>query len=209
MFTGIVEEVGKVRSAQTGEMAISASRVLQRMELGGSIAVNGVCLTITDFGSSAFSVDIMSETLRRTSLGLLGVGDEVNLEQPLTVQKDIGGHLVQGHIDDTGRVSSVAWDGESMLIRVQAPPQVMNYVVKKGFIAVDGVSLTVVECDASSFLVSIVGYTREHTTLGNRRAGDSVNLEVDIIAKYVEKLSQAHSSGVTVDLLKEHGFLAT
>jgi len=209
MFTGIVEEVGKVRSAQSGEMAISASRVLQGMGLGGSIAVNGACLTVTGFSSSAFSVDIMSETLRRTNLGLLGVGDEVNLERPLTVEKGIGGHLVQGHIDDTGRVNSVAWDGEAMLIRVQAPPQAMRYIVKKGFIAVDGVSLTVVECDAGSFLVSIVGYTREHTTLGSRRVGDLVNLEVDIVAKYVERFSQAHSSGVTVDLLKEHGFLAT
>ena len=208
MFTGVVGEIGKVRSAQSGEMAISASRVLRGMELGGSIAVNGACLTITDFSSSVFSVDIMSETLRRTNIGLLGVGDEVNLERPLTTEKDIGGHLVQGHIDDTGRINSVAWDGEAMLIGVQAPPQVMRYIVKKGFIAVDGVSLTVVECDISSFLVSIVGYTREHTTLGNRRAGDVVNLEVDIIAKYVERFSQAHSSGVTVDLLKEHGFLA-
>ncbi len=209
MFTGIVEEVGKVSSTQPGNLVIAASRVPQGMEPGGSIAVNGACLTVTDFARDSFSADIMLETLRRTNLGLLGVGDEVNLERPLTPEKQIGGHLVQGHIDDTGRVTSVTWDGEAVLLRIQAPPQAMRYMVKKGFIAVDGVSLTVVDCDVDLFLVSIVGYTREHTTLGSKKVGDLVNLEVDIVAKYVERFSQAHTSAITVDLLKEHGFLVT
>jgi riboflavin synthase len=177
------------------------------MELGGSIAVNGVCLTVTKFDSNSFSVDIMPETIRRTNLELLGVGGEVNLERPLTLEKQLGGHLVQGHIDDTGRVTSVTWDGEAMLVRFEAPPEVMRYVVRKGFIAVDGVSLTIVDCDASSFLVSIVEYTRKHTTLGSRRVGDLVNLEVDIVAKYLERLSQARRSGITVGFLQEHGFI--
>ena len=206
MFTGIVEEIGKVSSTQPGGLVIAASKVLRGMEPGSSIAVNGVCLTVTNFAGNAFSVDIMLETLRRTNLGSLGVGDEVNLERPLTPEKQIGGHLVQGHIDDTGRVTSVTWDGEAMMVRVQAPPQAMRYMVNKGFIAVDGVSLTIVDYDAGSFLVSIVGYTREHTTLGSKRVGDLVNLEMDIIAKYVERLSQAHPSGITIDFLKEHGF---
>jgi len=209
MFTGIVEEVGNVGSVQPGGLVIAASKVLQGVEPGGSIAVNGACLTVTNFDSDSFSVDIMSETLERTNLGLLGVGDEVNLERPLTPQKQLGGHFVQGHIDDTGRVTSVNWDGTAMLIRVEAPAQAMRYIVKKGFIAVDGVSLTIVDCDAGSFLVSIVDYTREHTILGSKEVGDLVNLEVDIIAKYLERLSQAHTSGITIDFLKEHGFLLT
>ncbi|GAI53866.1 unnamed protein product, partial [marine sediment metagenome] len=194
-------------SAQPRNLIITASKVLQGMELGGSIAVNGVCLTVTSFNSSSFSVDIMSETLRRTNLGLLCAGDEVNLERPLTPEKQLGGHFVQGHIDDTGRVTSVTWDGEAMLIRLEAPPEAMGYIVNRGFIAVDGVSLTIVDYDASSFLVSIVDYTRRHTTLGSKRVGDLVNLEVDIIAKYLDRLSQAHRPGITVDFLQEHGFL--
>jgi len=207
VFTGIVEEIGRVTSAQPRNLAITASKVLQGMEMGGSIAVNGACLTVTSFNSNSFAVDIMSETLRLTNLGLLCAGDEVNLERPLTPEKQLGGHLVQGHIDDTGRVTSVTWDGEAMLIRLEAPPEAMRYIVKKGFIAVDGVSLTIVDYDASSFLVSIVDYTRRHTTLGSKQVGDLVNLEVDIIAKYLDRLSQAHRPGITVDFLQEHGFL--
>ncbi len=209
MFTGVVEEVGRVTAAQLGRLAISASEVLQGIELGGSIAVNGVCLTITSFNTSSFSVDIMLETLKRTGLGLLSAGDEVNLEQPLTLEKPLGGHLVQGHVDDTGRVTSITWDGEAMLIRFEAPHEVMRYVMEKGFIAVDGVSLTVVTKDASSFQVSVVDYTRKHTALGSRRVGDLVNLEVDIIAKYVEQFSQTRRSGITVNFLQEHGFLVS
>jgi len=207
MFTGIVEEVGRVTSAQSGKLIISASEVLQGMELGGSIAINGVCLTITNFNTSSFSVDIMPETLKRSNLGLLSAGDEVNLERPLALGGRLGGHLVQGHVDDTGRVASIRWDGETMLIRFETPPEIMHYIVEKGFIAVDGVSLTVVTKDTNSFQVSIVYYTRKHTTLGSRRVGDLVNLEIDTIAKYVEQLSQPRRSGITVNFLQEHGFL--
>jgi len=209
VFTGIIEEVGRVISAQSGKMAIATGDVLRGLEVGGSIAVNGVCLTITSFNSSSFSVDIMLETLRRSNLGLLSAGDRVNLERPLALDGRLGGHLVQGHIDATGRVGSIRWDGDAMVVRFEAPPEVMGYIVEKGFIAVDGVSLTVVTKDASSFQVSIVDYTRQHTTLGDRRVGDSVNMEVDIIAKYVEQLSQARSTGITVDFLQEHGFLVS
>ena len=207
MFTGIVEEVGRVISIQSGKLVISASEVLRGVELGGSIAVNGVCLTITSFNTSSFSVDIMPETLRRTNLGLLSAGGEINLERPLTLQEPLGGHLVQGHVEGTGRVASITWEGEAMLIRFEAPPEVIRYVVEEGFIAVDGVSLTVVAKDASSFQVSVVDFTRQHTTLGSRRVGDRVNLEVDIIAKYAEQLSQPRRSGITVSFLQEHGFL--
>ncbi len=209
MFTGIIEEVGRLTSAQSGKVTIAAGDVLRGLELGGSIAVNGVCLTITGFDTNSFSVDLMTETLKRSNLGLLRARDKVNLERPLALGGRLGGHLVQGHIDATGRVTSVRWDGEAMLIRFEAPPEVMRYVVEKGFMAVDGVSLTVVAKDSSSFQVSIVDYTRQHTTLGDRQVGDSVNLEVDIIAKYVEQLSQNRSTGITVDFLQEHGFLVS
>ena len=208
MFTGIIEEVGRITSAKTNRLVISASDVLQGLKLGGSIAVNGVCLTVTDFNTSSFSVDIMLETLKQTNLGLLHAGDEVNLERPLALGKWLGGHLVQGHVDDTGRVTSIVWDSGTMLIRFEAPPQVMRYLVGKGFIAVDGVSLTVVTRDTSSFQVSVVDFTQKHTTLGSWQVGDIVNLEVDIIAKYVEQLSPLRSPGITVDFLQEHGFLS-
>jgi len=207
LFTGIVEEVGRVTSAQFGNLVIAVNKVLQGIELGGSIAVNGVCLTITSFNTASFSVDIMPETTERTNLGLLSAGDKVNLELPLTLGEQVGGHLVQGHVDATGKVASVAWEGGAVMIMFEAPPEVMRYIVEKGFIAVDGVSLTVVTRDASSFWVSLVDYTRRHTTLGDRQMGDLVNLEVDIMAKYVEQLSQPQRTGITTGFLQEHGFL--
>jgi riboflavin synthase len=208
MFTGIVEETGRVVSIKEGQLSIAASDVLQNMELGGSIAVNGACLTVTEFDAKAFSVDIMLETVKRTNLGRLTVGDMVNLERPLTLGKPLGGHLVQGHVDDTGRVVSILPAGRELIIRFEAPPEVMRYIVKKGFIAVDGISLTVVDLDTTSFTISVVDYTLKHTNLGSRRVGDLVNIEVDVMAKYVERLSQPHQNGITVDFLQEHGFLS-
>jgi riboflavin synthase len=207
MFTGIIEEVGRVTSARGGSLVIAASRVPQGMEPGSSIAVNGACLTVTDFNNKSFSVDIMPETLERTNLGQLSTGDGVNLERPLALGERLGGHLVQGHVDATGKVTSVIRDGEAVLIRFEAPYEVMRYVAEKGFITVDGASLTVVDKNDTSFRVSIVSYTREHTTLGGRQVGDIVNLEVDIIAKYVEQLSQARKPGITAEFLQENGFL--
>ena len=207
MFTGIIEEIGRVTSIQSRNLGIAASKVLRGIELGGSISVNGACLTVTSIDASSFSGDIMPETIEKTNLSLLGVGDEVNLEKPLTLGKELGGHLVQGHVDNTGRVTLVTRQSGAMLIRFEAPSETMRYIVKKGFVAVDGVSLTVVDCDAGSFLISVVDYTQEHTTLGRKQVGDMVNLEVDIIAKYVERISQANRQGITVDFLQEHGYL--
>jgi len=206
VFTGIIEEVGKVNSVPAGSLVIAASEVLSEMKRGGSIAVNGVCLTVTDFTTDSFSVDVMPETLKRTNLGLLSAGDRVNLERPVALGGQMGGHLVQGHVDDTGRVASAMWEGESMLFRFEAPPEVMRFVVEKGFITVDGISLTVAAKEANSFWVSVVDYTRKHTILGDKKVGALVNLEVDIIAKYVEQLSQVHSTGITAEFLQEHGF---
>ena len=207
MFTGIIEEVGKVSSTPAGSLVIAASEVVSGIKDGGSIAVNGVCLTVTSFTANSFSVDVMPETLKRTNLGLLSAGDKVNLERPVALGGQMGGHLVQGHVDDTGRVASVLWEGEATLIKFEASPEVMRFVVEKGFIAVDGISLTIASREANSFWVSVVDYTLQHSTLGNRQVGDLVNLEVDIIAKYVEQLSQPRSTGLTAEFLQEHGFL--
>ena len=206
MFTGIIKEIGKVSSVQPGSLVIVAGDILQRVELGGSVSVNGVCLTITSFNADTFSVDIMPETLERTNLGLLSAGDKVNLELPLILEGQVGGHLVQGHVDATGRVISVSGQGEARIVMFEVPPEVMHYIVEKGFIAVDGASLTVVTKTTSSFQVSLVDYTLRHTVLGDRQVGDLVNLEVDIIAKYVEQLIQPRSGGVTTEFLQEHGF---
>ena len=209
MFTGIIEEIGRVTSASSKGLVIAARDVLKNMEPSGSIAVNGACLTITSLNSNSFSADIMPETLKRTNLGLLHAGDEVNLERPLTLEKFLGGHLVQGHVDATAKVASVIRGDETTMLGFEASPEVLRYVVDKGFIAVDGVSLTVVTRDSRSFQVSLVDYTRTNTTLGRRQAGDLVNLEVDVIAKYVEQFAQARYEGITVDFLKEHGFLTS
>jgi len=207
VFTGIIGEVGRVTSASSRSLIIAGSKVLRGIEPGGSIAVNGVCLTVTSFNTNSFSIDIMLETKGRTNLGLLSIGDRVNLELPLAIGGQLGGHLVQGHVDATGRVASVAWNSGAMIIMFEAPPEVMRYIVDKGFVAVDGVSLTVATKNTSSFWVSVVDYTRTHTTLGSRQVGDLVNLEVDIMAKYVEQLNQPHSTGITTEFLHEHGFL--
>lgn len=209
MFSGIIEETGTVTSAPAKRLVIAASKVLQGMELGGSVNVNGACLTVTEFDTGSFSVDIMLETLKRTNLGLLGAGDKVNLERPLTLNKPLGGHLVQGHIDATSRVASIVPEDGATVMRIEAPPEVMRYVVAKGFIAIDGISLTVVARDTSSFEVSIVDYTLKNTNLGNRKVGDLANLEVDMIAKYVEQFDKSRNPSITFDFLKEHGFIAS
>ena len=206
MFTGIIEEIGKVSSASTTRLVMSARQVVDGIKPGDSIAINGACLTVTDFDRASFSVDVMPETLQRTNLGQLTAGDGVNLERPTTLGGQLGGHLVQGHIDDIGRIISMEREGEALLFRFEAPPEVMRYTAPKGFIAVDGISLTITEKDNSSFQVSVVEYTRRNTTLGSRKVGDVVNLEVDIIAKYVAQFTQPQAGGLTVEFLIEHGF---
>jgi len=206
VFTGIVEEIGRVASAPGGTLAITAKDVLPGMKLGGSIAVNGACLTVTDFTSNSFSVDVMPETLSRTNLGLLHAGDTINLERPMALGGELGGHLVQGHVDDTGRVTSITWDGDATIIRFETSPETLSFTVLKGFITVDGVSLTIVAKDSSSFSVSVVGYTRQHTTLGSKQVGDLINLEIDIIAKYVAQFNQPPRTAITAEFLEEHGF---
>ena len=208
MFTGIVEEVGTVKSIGSGKLAVAASVVLEGTRLGDSVAVNGTCLTVTALDAASFSVDVMPETLKRTNLGQLRPGSRVNLERALLVGGRVGGHLVQGHVDATGKVLSLVPEGGAVIARFAAAPEVLRYVVEKGFIAVDGVSLTVIGYDRSSFSTSLVGYTLDNTVFAGRKVGDQVNLEVDIMAKYVEKLREGRG-GITLDFLSEHGFTST
>ena len=187
MFTGLVAATGTVAALREGRLTIELESELELSE-GDSIAVNGVCLTATAIGDRSFDADVMEETLRRSGLGALGPGDAVNLELALRAADRLGGHMVQGHVDDSGVVASVTADGFARLLRVEAPPELLRYVVEKGSIAVDGVSLTVTEVDDESFSVALVPETLERTTLGSAVAGRRVNLEVDVLAKYVEKL---------------------
>jgi len=209
MFTGIIEEVGTVITTSSGKLVVGAGDILPGVKLGESIAINGACLTVTGFGPKSFSVDIMPETTQRSNIGTLRAGDKVNLERAIALGGRLNGHLVQGHIDATGRVASLDWEGPALLVRCEAPPEVMRYVVEKGFIAVDGISLTVTARDVNSFQVSMVDFTRKHTILGERKVGDKVNLEVDIIAKYVEQLNQVRHTGITTDFLGKHGFISS
>ncbi len=191
MFTGIVEEIGSVEAAELGRLVIRASEVLSDVKVGDSISVNGACLTVTTHNESAFSVDVVPETLRRTNLGQLKEGSPVNLERSMPAYGRFGGHMVQGHIDGTGTIRSIESEGDALMIIFDAPSPVMRYVVEKGFIAVDGASLTIVNCDNFSFSVTIIPHTQANTIFGSKKVGDSVNLEVDIMAKYVERLTMA------------------
>ena len=188
MFTGLVAGKGVVRALSRGRLEVETGLAAE-LKPGDSIAVNGVCLTAVEQGNGSFAADVMPETLRRTSLEPLAEGDEVNLELPLRAGDRLGGHVMQGHVDGTGTVESVAQDGNSRVVRIGAPADLLRYVVQKGSIAVDGVSLTVSAVDDAAFEVSLIPETLERTTLGAAAAGRTVNLEVDVLAKYVEKLS--------------------
>ena len=188
MFTGIVEEVGIVSKITNNGMTVKASIVLSDVKLGDSIAVNGTCLTAVSFSNSEFSVDLSPETMRRTSLSQLTEGSRVNLERALSASDRMGGHIVQGHVDATGRITSIKPDGDSIIFRVRIPKRLDKYIVEKGFVAVDGISLTVVKRGASSFTLAVIPYTLENTNLAVLSEGDQVNLEADILAKYVESL---------------------
>lgn len=203
MFTGIVEEVGAVKAMNAGRLTIGASIVVSDVSVGDSIAVNGACLTVVEYDASSFAVDVVPETLRRTNLGALTAGSRVNLERSMPASGRFGGHMVQGHVDGTGVVRSISADGDALMAAFEAPAWVMRYVVEKGFIAVDGTSLTIVHCDNFSFSVTLIPHTQANTALGDKRVGDSVNLEADIVAKYVERLALAAAARTPPDAAEE------
>ena len=207
MFTGIVEEVGKVREVSQGTLTVEAEQVLADTQVGDSISVDGACLTVVKLGRDFFSVNVVPETLAKTHLGSLHPGDLVNLERALTLAARIGGHLVQGHVEGLGTVANIAQQGEALVMDIQAPRELHRYIVRKGFVAVDGVSLTVVDCHSDNFRVSIIPFTLSHTNLGRRRVGQTVNLETDIIARYLESLLKEDKQDITWGSLSEHGVL--
>jgi len=212
MFTGIVEEVGVigslVRAGAGYRLWVRGRRVLEDLKLGDSVAVNGACLTAAELGESAFAVDLSPETLRRTNLGELKPGDRVNLERALRPLDRMGGHFVQGHVDGVGTIAERRLEGDAVNVRFTCPADLSRYIVEKGFVAVDGVSLTVTARGEGWFAVSLVPFTQQAVTLTDKRVGAKVNLEVDIIGKYVESLIavRREGTGITHRFLAEHGF---
>jgi riboflavin synthase len=193
MFTGIIEEVGVVREIGPGRLVVGCRTVLEGTRLGDSIAINGVDLTVAEMTEDSFSANVMPETYRRSTLGELEEGASVNLERALTLSKPLGGHLVRGVVEGTGTLVSLTPEEDAVLARYAAPPELLRFVVVKGPVAIDGASLTVIARDDTSFTVSLVQYTQEHTNLTRRKPGDRVNLETDIIARYVEQLLAARA----------------
>ena len=220
MFTGIVEEKGSVRymqlTGESGVLAVKAKKVLERTKIGDSIAVNGVCLTVTSLQPDGFTADVMAETIRRSSLGSCKVGSQVNLERAMAADGRFGGHIVSGHIDGTGVIRSLIREENAIWVSIGTSPQILHLIVEKGSICIDGISLTVAYVDDHCFKVSIIPHTQQVTALHDRKVGDIVNLECDIIGKYVEKLMRPapaaeeqetkKESGITEDFLKKYGF---
>lgn len=219
MFTGIVEEVGIVQSVKKGAksaiITVKADKILEDMHIGDSICLNGVCLTTVDIGRGCYSADVMHETLNRTNLGQLKSGSRVNLERAMAADGRFGGHIVAGHIDGTGRIRSMERDDNAVWVTVDTPASILKYIIDKGSITIDGISLTVARVDAGSFAVSVIPHTMANTILLDKKPGDTVNLENDLVGKYVEKLltfsgesqeEQKEESGITMEFLAKHGF---
>ena len=224
MFTGLIEVVGKVsnieRQGEASRITVSAGQIAEDVVIGESVAVGGVCLTVTGIRPPFISFDAVYETMRKTALGQLQGGDSVNLERSLPVGGRLGGHIVQGHVDGTGRIASIRPVGNSWFVYIDASPELMRYIVTKGSVCLDGISLTVADSADRTFSVSIIPHTWDNTTLRDKRAGDLINIECDILGKYVEKLLGGHlagvertgserGSGVSMDLLARSGYVAT
>ena len=218
MFTGLVAELGSVEKlAQQGNsfhLTVAAQKVMQNLKIGDSVAVNGVCLTVVHLGEASFTADVMPETVRLTNIGLLHAGDRVNLERTLRLCDGLDGHIVSGHVEGLGTIASRRPDGIAMVVTITTPPELLKYIIKKGSIAIDGISLTVTEVTETSFSVSLIPHTAKETTLGFKDVGDRVNLETDIIAKYVERMlgfknkkEEQQTSLLDKSMLFENGFM--
>lgn len=216
MFTGIIEEMGSIRTNRTHAsgmvLEIGCARVLEGTQLGDSIAVNGTCLTVTQLSGSSFWVDVAPETRSRTNLEKIRPGDSVNLERACTPSTRLGGHVVQGHVDGVGKLLEKRTDREALWLVIGAAHGILRYIVPKGFIALDGTSLTVVDVHSDRFSVMLVPYTQSHIVLPQRKLGDGINIEVDIMGKYVERFLQGYLSekepSLSLDTLRQHGFAA-
>lgn len=214
MFTGLIEEIGSVRrvvsGAEWGSIAIACKEILPGTKIGDSIAVNGVCLTVTTLQKDGFTADVMAETLRRSDLGALRQGDPVNLERAMAADGRFGGHIVAGHVDGTGTLARKKQEGNAMVLTIAADPAILYEIVEKGSITIDGVSLTVVSVNQEAFTVSIIPHTGAQTILLDKKTGDPVNLETDVIAKYIRRFTtpqkEEKKSGLTLSFLQENGF---
>lgn len=217
MFTGIVEELGKVKAIVRGsksiKLSIQCKSVLEDAKLGDSIAVNGICLTVTEIGEDFFTVDVMPETMQKTNLGKLSVTQNVNLERALKITDRLGGHIVSGHIDGIGKIISIKKDDNAIWFEIEASQEILKYIVMKGSITIDGTSLTVAGVQDGSFKVSIIPHTAEVTIIGIKGVGDTVNIECDILAKYIEKFfiykneEQNNNKDISLEMLRENGFI--
>ena len=214
MFTGIIEETGTVleieRGSQSAQLRIECQKVLEDTRVGDSIAVNGVCLTVTTIHAGGYTADVMAETLNRSTLASLKRGSRVNLERAMAADGRFGGHIVAGHVDGVGEITKIECDETAIWYRIAAAPEVMRYIVEKGSITVDGISLTVARVNETDFTVSVIPHTQANTTLREKQAGDFVNLETDVIGKYVEKLlypqtEKKKESKLTMEFLRENG----
>lgn len=208
MFTGIVEETGRIKTITNSSICISASKVLEDTKLGDSIAVNGVCLTVTDIRQNEFNADISQETLKVTALNELKSGSNVNLERALNLNSRLGGHIVSGHIDTVGKIYSISQEKEFFNISIEFPNEFKKYVIKKGSITINGISLTIAEENENIVTIAIIPHTYNNTVLKDLKIGSNVNIEFDILAKYVEKnLSTKNNSNISVDFLQRNGFV--
>ena len=210
MFTGIIEEVGKIKHIQGGtnyKLTIAASKILEDIHLGDSIAVNGICLTAISWDNGSFTVDVMRETLERTSLHRLRAGSFVNLERALAANGRFGGHIVSGHIDGTGEIINIRRDANAVWYKIKTSEKIMEFIIEKGSIAIDGISLTVAKVDRSAFYVSVIPHTLENTILLRKKTGDIVNLENDIVGKYIKSFTDKNSNSTLCEsFLKSNGF---
>ena len=210
MFTGIIEEVGKIKNIQGGtnyKLTIAASKILEDIHLGDSIAVNGICLTTISWDNGSFTVDVMRETLERTSLHKLHAGSFVNLERALAANGRFGGHIVSGHIDGTGEIINIRRDANAVWYKIKTSEKIMEFIIEKGSIAIDGISLTVAKVDRSAFYVSVIPHTLENTILLRKKTGDIVNLENDIVGKYIKSFTDKNSNSTLCEsFLKSNGF---
>ena len=215
MFTGIIEELGTVKSlnmsGNSGSINIKAHKVLEKTQIGDSIAVNGICLTVTSLQPDGFTADVMAETVRRSSLGSAKAGDKVNLERAMSAEGRFGGHIVSGHIDGTGTIMEYRKEEDAVWVTVGTSAEILELIVEKGSICIDGISLTVAAVSDSDFSVSIIPHTGEETTLLKKKPGDKVNLENDVVGKYVQKLlglksPEKKKSTLTMDMLRDYGF---
>lgn len=212
MFTGIIEDLGRIeklsRSSQGSRIAIRSSKITEDAGIGDSVAVNGVCLTIAQLENDTFFTDVMPETLAKTNLGQMKNGDLVNLERALKASDRLGGHFVLGHVDEVGTIMHKRKEGNSIVLKISATRSISDYLVPKGSIAIDGISLTITDVENQWFMVAVIPHTAKATTLGQKTVGSTVNLEVDIIGKYVKRMmDKKTSSRSTLDLLYEHGYL--